>query len=48
MEIFPNIRRAQKVLEQLGKILQREGADTQVSAMFYRAVIQAVLFFGSE
>ena len=26
----------------------REGADTQISEMFYRAVVQAVLIFGSE
>ena len=29
-------------------MLRREGADTQVSAMFYRAVVQAVPLFGSD
>ena len=37
----------------LGKMLRREGADIKFSAMFYwavfyRAVVQAVLLFGSE
>ena len=29
-------------------MLQWDGVDSQVSALFYRAVIQAVLMFGSE
>ena len=32
----------------LGKLLCREGADPQVSEMFYREVVQAVLLFGAE
>ena len=48
LEIRRNIRRAQKIWGRLEKILRREGADTQVSAIFYRAVVQAVLLFGAE
>ena len=29
-------------------LLRKEGAESKVSAMFYRAVAQAVLLFGSE
>ena len=32
----------------MGKLLRREGAEPQVSAMFYRALVQTVLLFGAE
>ena len=32
----------------LGTLLQREGAYPRVAAMFYRAVVQAILLYGSE
>ena len=32
----------------LSIILGREGAKTRVSGMFFKAVVQAVLIFGSE
>ena len=43
-----NIKRLQKVWGLLGKILRKEGADTQVSEIFYMVMVHAVLFFGSE
>ena len=43
-----NIMRARSVWGRLGKILGREGADPKVSARFYRAVVQAILLYGSE
>ena len=47
-EVQRNAKRAQKVWGILGKILQREGADTKVLEMFYRVVVHKVLLFGSE
>ena len=32
----------------MGKLLRREGAEPQVSAMFYWEVVHAVLLFGEE
>ena len=32
----------------MGKILRREGGDTNVVETFYRSVVQAVLLFGLE
>ena len=43
-----NIGRTRQVLGSLGKLLRREGADLIVSENLYRAVVQAVLLFGSE
>ena len=38
---------ARSVLGRLGTILRQEGADPKVSASFYRAVVQAILLYGS-
>ena len=43
-----NVGKAHIVWSRLGKLLRREGVDSQMSAMFYRAVLQAVLIFGEE
>ena len=43
-----NVRKAHQVCIRLGKLLQMEGADSLVSAMFYRELMQAVLIFGLE
>ena len=43
-----NVSKAHQVWIWLGKLLWREGADPLVSEMFYRAVVQVVLFFGAE
>ena len=45
-EVRKNVDKACQVWSQLGKLLRREGAELQVSAMFYRAVVQSVLLFG--
>ena len=43
-----NVGKAHRVWSRLGKLLRREGADPQISEMFYLAVLQAVLLFGAE
>ena len=40
------VRRAE--YGRIRKLLRREGADPQVSEMFYQTVVQAVLLFGVE
>ena len=47
-KIRQNIKSAGKVWVRLGKMLQIERVDIQGVAMFYRVVVQAILFFGSE
>ena len=47
-EVLQNFRKSCRVWSRLGKLLHREGEETRVSAMFYRAVVQAVLIFGAE
>ena len=42
-EVRRNAGKARLVWSRLGKLLRREGADPRVSAMFYRAVVQAEL-----
>ena len=46
--VLRNIRKARKVWGGLGNLLRREGADPVVSSKFYPALVQALLFFGSE
>ena len=43
-----NINKSWAVWRRLGKMLQQEGKDSRVSALFYREVIQAILLFRSE
>ena len=43
-----NSGKVQRVWSQIWKMLRREGADPRVSAVFYRAVVQAVLILGAE
>ena len=47
-EVQRKINRLRRVWGSLGKMPQREGVDSKVVAMFYRAVVQAVLLFGPE
>ena len=42
-----NIVRPRSVWGRLETLLRREGADTKVSESFYRAVVQAILLYGS-
>ena len=43
-----NIRRAQSAWGSLRRILSREGAEPRAMATIYKAVVQAVLLYGSE
>ena len=43
-----NIHKARKRWGQVARILSREGATTSTMAYFYKAVVQAVLLYGSE
>ena len=43
-----NIRKAKKRWDQVAQILLREGAMSSTMAYFYKAIVQAVLLFGSE
>ena len=42
------LRKAQMKWDRLSRILGREGEKTQVSRIFFKSVVQAVLLFGSE
>ena len=46
--VLSRIRKARQVWGRFGKLLQREGADPEVLANFYRAVVQALLLYGAE
>ena len=48
LAIRRNVKRAQKVWGRLGKLPIMEEVDSRLAEMFYRAVTQAVLFFGLE
>ena len=43
-----NIMRSRSVWGRLGKLLLREGAEKKLLESFYRAVVQAILLYGSE
>ena len=47
-DVRQNIMCARSVWGRLGTLLRREGVDTKVSASFYRAVVRAILLYGSE
>ena len=40
--------RARAVWKRMKRILSRDGVEPQVSGFFFKYVVQAVLFFGSE
>ena len=46
--IVGNLKKSRKSWAQLTSILVREGANPRVSGMFFKAVLQTVLLFGSE
>ena len=48
LAVLQNFSKACMVCNRLGKMLLQEGSDPQVSAIFYRAVVQSVLIFGLE
>ena len=47
-EVVKNFSRAREVSRRMTQILSREGAAPQVSGLFFKAVVQVVLLFGSE
>ena len=47
-EVVGNLWMARKSWARMERILGGEGASPQVSGMFFKAVVQAVLLFGSE
>ena len=47
-EVIGNLGKARKSWGRLSRILSREGADSKVSKIFYKAVDQAVLLFRLE
>ena len=46
--VHQNISKIQEVWWRLGKLLRWEGVYIQVSSLFHREMIDAVLLFGSE
>ena len=46
--VLRNFGKACRLWSQLGKLLRRKGADPQVSAIFYQAVVHDVLLFGAD
>ena len=47
-EVVGNLEKAHKSWARLTRILGQEGADLRVSGTFFKKLVQAVLFFGSE
>jgi hypothetical protein len=46
--IRQQMRKARGVWARVGQVLQRENFEPHVAAKFYKAVVQAVLLYGSE
>ena len=46
--LYKNLSKARKRWGMVSRVLRREGASPRVSGMFYKAVVQSVLLFGSE
>ena len=46
--VVSNIQKALKKWARLSTVLGREGMDARTSGIFYLAVVQAVILFGSE
>ena len=46
--VLRNIGKSRRVWNRLGKMLQLEGVDPRVSAMFYRVMVQSFLLFGAD
>jgi hypothetical protein len=46
--IRANLKKARKCWKMLSRFLRAENMDARVCGMFYKAVVQAVLLFGSE
>ena len=48
LSVQGNIMHARSVWKILGTLLRQEGAEPRVAAMFYWAVVQVILLYGSE
>jgi hypothetical protein len=48
LAVLRNVAKTQQRLAYISRILRREGATSKISTMFYKAVIQKILLFGSE
>ena len=48
LEVVGSLSKARNSWERMTRILGREGANSRVSGVFFKAVVQAVLIFGSE
>ena len=46
--LYKNLKKARQRWGRVSRILSREGASPKVSAMFYKAIVQSVLLYGSE
>jgi hypothetical protein len=46
--VHRNLSKARKSWARISRILTRDGATPRVSGMFYKAVVQSILLFGSE
>jgi hypothetical protein len=46
--VYYNLKKARKRWMRVSRVLTREGADTRVCGMFYKAVVQSVLLYGCE
>ena len=46
--LYSNLKKARQKWARLSCLLAREGASPRVSSMFYKAIIQSVLLYGSE
>ena len=46
-DVVGNLRKSRKSWEYLARILGQEGANPRVLGMFFRAVVQAMVLFGS-
>ena len=46
--VVGNLKRARESWGRLSLILRQEGADSKVSVIVFKAVMQAVLLFGAE
>ena len=42
------LRKARRMWEKVGQVLQKENSPPQVSAKFYKAIVQSVLLYGSK
>ena len=47
-EVVGKLKKVQKIWARLTRILGREGDNPRVLGVFFKAVVQAVLIFGSE